>query len=46
MFDLITDLDAGALVLSEVRYNNVDYYMYRLTGVVTAGTGKYQLLWN
>lgn len=46
MFDLITDLDSGALVLSEVRYNNVDYYMYRYTELTTAGEDKYQLLWK
>ena len=43
MFDLITDL-GSTLVLSEVRYNNVDYYMYRYTEVTTAGEDKYQLL--
>ena len=46
MFDLITDLDSGALVLSEVRYNNVDYYMYRYTELTTAAEDKYQLLWK
>lgn len=46
MFDLITDLDSGALVLSEIRYNNVDYYMYRYTELTTAGEDKYQLLWK
>lgn len=46
MFDLITDLDRGALVLSEIRYNNVDYYMYRYTELTTAGEDKYQLLWK
>lgn len=44
MLDLITDLDSGALLLSEVRYNNVDYYMYRFTELSTAGEDKYQLL--
>ena len=46
MFDLITDLDSGALLLSEVRYNNIDYYMYRFTELTTAGEDKYQLLWK
>ena len=46
VFDLITDLDSGALVLSEVRYNNIDYYMYRYTELATAGKDKYQLLWK
>ena len=46
MFDLIADLDSGALVLSEVKYNNVDYYMYRFTELTTAGEDKYQLLWK
>ena len=45
MFDLIADL-GSTLVLSEVRYNNVDYYMYRYTEVTTAGEDKYQLLWK
>ena len=44
MFDLIADLDSGALVLSEVNYNNIDYYMYRFTELTTAGEDKYQLL--
>ena len=43
--DLITDL-GSTLVLSEVRYNNVDYYMYRYTELTTAGEDKYQLLWK
>lgn len=45
MFDLIADL-GSTLVLSEVRYNNVDYYMYRFTELSTAGEDKYQLLWK
>ena len=45
MFDLIADL-GSTLVLSEVRYNNVDYYMYRYTELTTAGEDKYQLLWK
>lgn len=44
MFDLITDLDGSTLLLSEVRYNNVDYYMYRYTELTAAGEDKYQLL--
>ena len=43
MLDLIADL-GSTLVLSEVRYNNVDYYMYRFTELSTAGEDKYQLL--
>ena len=43
MFDLIADL-GSTLVLSEVRYNNVDYYMYRYTELSAAGEDKYQLL--
>ena len=36
----------ATIYLSEVKYNNVDYYMYRFTELTTAGEDKYQLLWK